>query len=145
MGKTELEELSLNVNFFDNEQSEISAQFKSVVGLTVDIDTEEILKNGEIKFRHSFPSRTRFPNLILKGGVLKDLKAIDWCKKAIEHYQFSPTDIKVRLVNSKKESILAWNIIHAYPIKWTLKKQETEENNIVIETMELAYNYFKLV
>lgn len=135
----------LNVHFFENEKRESNAQFKSVSGLTVHIDVENLVKNPEKEFKHFFPSRTRFPNLILKGGLLKDLKVIEWCKKAIDQYQFSPTDLKVKLVNGKKESVLAWNIIRAYPVKWTVKKQIEKENSLAIDTMELAYNYFKLV
>ncbi|RFN57908.1 phage tail protein [Marixanthomonas ophiurae] len=135
----------LDVDFFGNEEKKCNAQFKSVSGLTVNIDIEQLLKNPEKEFKHSFPSRTRFPNLILKGGLLKDSKVIEWCKKAINQYQFSPTDLKVKLINGEKESVLAWNIIHAYPVKWTVKKQTEKENSLVIDSIELAYNYFKLV
>ncbi|HBY67358.1 MAG TPA: glycerol acyltransferase [Flavobacteriaceae bacterium] len=142
-----LSEFTLKVDFFKSDGNEgVSTQFKSVSGLTVDIDTEKIpLENPDMKFRHSFPSRTRFPNLTLKQGILKSPKVINWCKKAINQYQFSPTDINIKLVNSNEKPVLAWNIINAYPIMWTLKKQKTEGNNIAIDTMELAYNYFKLV
>ena len=143
---TAVNKFTLKVDFFGSDESEkISAQFKSVSGLTVNIDTEKLLENPDLEFKHSFPSRTQFPNLILKEGILENYKVINWCKNAINQYQFYPTDIKIKLENGKREPVLAWNIIHAYPITWTLKKQKAEGNNIAINTIELAYNYFKLV
>lgn len=47
-------------------------QFQSVSGLSVDIETEEIAEGGENRFKHKFPVKTKYPNLVLKRGLLID-------------------------------------------------------------------------
>ncbi|MGB1450867.1 MAG: phage tail protein, partial [Marinirhabdus sp.] len=63
----------------------------------------------------------------------------------IESFQFSPTDLTVKLLNEAHEPLITWNVVHAYPVKWDVGDFNAEENKLVIETIELAYNYFTLV
>lgn len=120
-------------------------QFQSVTGLTVDIDTEEIAEGGENRFKHKVPVRTKYPNLVLKRGLLTDSKVIKWVRDAMENFKFKPTNIIVKLLNEKHEPLLTWNIVHAYPVKWSVSDFNAEESKLVIETLELTYNYFKVL
>lgn len=120
-------------------------QFQSVSGLTVDIETEEITEGGENRFKHKIPVRTKYPNLVLKRGLLVDSKVVSWCKKAVEDFEFEPIDLIVKLLNEKHEPLLSWNIVHAYPIKWSIADFNAEESKVVIETIELVYNYYNTI
>ncbi|WP_298312697.1 phage tail protein [uncultured Aquimarina sp.] len=120
-------------------------QFQSVSGLTVDIETEEITEGGENRFKHKIPVRTKYPNLVLKRGLLVDSQVVDWCKKAVENFDFEPIDLIVKLLNEKHEPLLSWNIVHAYPIKWSIADFNAEESKVVIETIELVYNYYNTI
>ncbi|MDH7444143.1 phage tail protein [Aquimarina sp. 2201CG14-23] len=120
-------------------------QFQSVSGLTVDIETEEITEGGENRFKHKIPVRTKYPNLVLKRGLLVDSEVVDWCKKAVENFDFEPIDLIVKLLNEKHEPLLSWNIVHAYPIKWSIADFNAEESKVVIETIELVYNYYNTI
>ncbi|MEM0517016.1 MULTISPECIES: phage tail protein [Aequorivita] len=121
------------------------AQFQSVMGLSVDIETEEFAEGGENRFKHKFPVRSKFPNLVLKRGMVTDSELIKWCRNAIESFQFEPVDLTVKLLNEKHEPIITWNVVHAYPVKWDVAELNAEESKVMIETIELAYNYFTLV
>ena len=120
-------------------------QFQSVSGLSVDLETEEIAEGGENRFKHKIPVRTKYANLVLKRGLLLDSGVIKWFKKAIEDFDIKPIDLTVKLLNEKHEPLLTWSIAHAYPVKWNVGDFNAEENKLVIETMELSYNYFKLI
>lgn len=120
-------------------------QFQSVSGLTVDIETEQITEGGENRFKHKVPVRTKYPNLVLKRGLLVDSEIIDWCKNALENFDFQPTDLIVKLLNEKHEPLMSWNVVHAYPVKWSISDFHAEENKLVIETLELTYNYFNVM
>ena len=133
------------VEFVGIESQETDIQFQSVSGLSVDIETEEFAEGGENRFKHKFPVRTKFPNLVLKRGMVTNSKLIDWCRDAIESFQFKPINLTVKLLNEKHEPLVTWNVVHAYPIKWAVDDLNAEENKISIETIELAYNYFTLV
>ncbi|MCE4564236.1 phage tail protein [Maribellus sp. CM-23] len=120
-------------------------QFQSVTGLSVDIDTEEVAEGGENRFKHKIPVRTKYPNLVLKRGLLVDSEVIKWCRDAVENFQFKPTGIIVKLLNEKHEPLVSWSIVHAYPVKWSLVDLNAEESKLAIETLELTYNYFKVI
>lgn len=120
-------------------------KFKSVSGLTVDVDTEEITEGGENRFKHHVPVRTKYPNLVLKRGLLTNSKVIDWVRKAVEDFKFKPTNIVVKLLNEEHQPLVTWNIVHAYPVKWSVSEFDAEKSELVIETLELTYNYFKVL
>lgn len=134
-----------SVEFTDLSSSENDHQFQSVSGLTVDIETEEIAEGGENRFKHKIPVRTKYPNLVLKRGLLLDSAVIDWCKNAVENFEFEPIDLIVKLLNEKHEPLVSWNIVHAYPIKWSVADFNAEESKVVIETIELVYNYYNTI
>ena len=74
------------VEFQDIENRTNDHQFQSVSGLSVDLETEEIAEGGENRFKHKIPVRTKYPNLVLKRGLLIDSGLIEWCKKAIRRF-----------------------------------------------------------
>lgn len=127
---------------FANLKSEF--EFQSVSGLNIEMATEEIAEGGENRFKHKLPVRTSFPNLVLKRGLVTDSSLIKWCRSAVEDYSIEPTDITISLLNEEHEPLMTWNVVHAYPLKWTMADLNAEESKLVIETIELAYNYFKI-
>ena len=133
------------VEFTGLTANEVDVQFQSVAGLSVDIETEEFAEGGENRFKHKFPVRTKFPNLVLARGLVTDSELIDWCRDAIEGFIFDPIDLTVKLLNEEHEPLMTWNVVHAYPVKWKESDLNAEENKIAIETIELAYNYFTLL
>jgi phage tail-like protein len=133
------------VEFTGLTSQEVDVQFQSVAGLSVDIETEEFAEGGENRFKHKFPVRTKFPNLVLTRGLVTNSELIDWCRDAIEGFIFDPIDLTVKLLNEEHEPLVTWNVVHAYPVKWKVSDLNAEENKIAIETIELAYNYFTLL
>jgi len=128
---------------FDNFKNSDNS-FQSVSGLSVDLETEEIAEGGENRFKHKIPVRSKFPNLVLKRGMLINSDVIGWCRKALENFQIEPTDIKVMLLGEDGSALQTWNIVRAYPVKWSVGDFNAEESKLVIETLELTYNYFNI-
>lgn len=118
------------------------ALFQAVSGLSVDIETEEVAAGGENRFKHKLPVRTKFPNLVLKRGMLTDSGLIDWCRDAIENFTFKPITVLIHLKDENHDSLKTWKIVHAYPVKWSVDEFNAMESKLVIETIELCYNYF---
>ncbi len=127
---------------FANLKSEF--EFQSVSGLTIELNTEEIAEGGENRFKHKLPVRTSFPNLVLKRGLVTDSSLVKWCREAVEDFNITPTDVTISLLNEEHEPLMTWNVVHAYPLKWAMADFNAEESKLVIETIELAYNYFKI-
>ncbi|GGZ17472.1 phage tail protein [Echinicola pacifica] len=133
------------VEFTGIEAVKKDQEFQSVSGLSVDIDTEDFAEGGENRFKHKFPVRTKYPNLVLKRGILIDSEVIAWCQNAIEDFEFKPIDLTVKLLNEEHEPLMTWNVVHAYPVKWSVEDLNAQESKLAIESIELSYNYFKTI
>ena len=134
-------------------------QFQSVSGLSADIETEEYSEGGENRFKHKLPTRIKFPNLVLKRGLFKDSAIIGWCEDAIENFKFKPLNLVITLYSDSQEKqqgeetvfdaenskpLITWKITHAIPVKWSIDELSSMESKLVMETLELTYNYFKI-
>ncbi|MEE4000783.1 phage tail protein [Tenacibaculum sp. FZY0031] len=135
---------SFQVEFVDVSTSQGDNSFQSVSGLSVDLETEEITEGGENRFKHTIPVRSKYANVVLKRGMLMDSEVINWCKKAVTNFEIQPSDINVMLLGEDGQTIQTWNIVRAYPVKWNVGDFNAEESKLVIETLELTYNYFKV-
>jgi phage tail-like protein len=118
-------------------------RFQEVSGMTAEITTEELQVGGENKFTYRLPTKAKYGNLILKRGMLQDSDLISWFTKAIEDFEFKPTDVSVYLLNENHEIASSWIFIKAYPVKWAISDFKAQDNSLVIETIELVYQYFR--
>jgi phage tail-like protein len=119
-------------------------QFQSVSGLSAELEIEEIPEGGENRFKHKLPVRSRYQKLILKRGLIADSALAKWCREALDDLNIKPTNITISLLNEKHEPLTSWNVVHAYPVKWSVADFNAEESRIVIESLELVYNYFNI-
>lgn len=119
------------------------ARFQEVSGLTSELGVEEITEGGENRFSHRLPTRAKYGNLVLKRGLLVDSELIEWCQDAIENFEFEPTTVDVTLLNEKHEPLAdTLSFMQTWPVKWSISDFKAQENAIVVESMELVYNYF---
>ncbi|KPK36502.1 MAG: glycerol acyltransferase [Nitrospira bacterium SG8_35_1] len=132
------------VEFQDLDKEDVDVRFQSVAGLSVDIQTESVKEGGEHRFEHVLPLRTKYGNLILKRGITKNSKLIEWCNDAFQTLIIYPKNVLVFLLNEEHEPLITWNVINAWPKKWSVSDFTAEKSSIVIETLELEYQYFNL-
>ncbi len=118
-------------------------RFQEVSGLTAEIGTEELQVGGENRFTYRLPTRGKYNNLVLKRGMLKDSGLISWFTSAIEDFEFKPVDVNVYLLNENHQVTSSWSFIQAYPVKWIISDLKAMDNSLVIETIELVYQYFR--
>ncbi len=127
---------------FSGNSNPNEARFQSVSGLSVEYDTEEYKEGGENRFTHKLPVRTKYNDLVLKRGMLTDSDTIDWMLDAFRDRVFTPRTVTVILMNEQGEPLRTWNVTHAAPKKWSISDLNANENSIVVETLELTYQYF---
>lgn len=118
------------------------SQFQEVSGLTAEVSVEELIVGGENKFTYRLPTRSKYNNLVLKRGMLKDSDLVEWFRKAIEDFDFKPVNLTVNLLDENHQPLSTWDFVAAYPVKWVISDFKAMENGLVVETIELAYQYF---
>lgn len=116
--------------------------FQEVTGLSAEVTTEELKEGGLNTHSHRLPTGVKFGNLVLKRGMFKDSAITKWCRKAIEEFTFEAKDVKVTLLDEKNEGLVSWSFKKAYPIKWSISDFKAQDNALVIESIEMAYQSF---
>lgn len=132
------------VQFLNPQFAVIDSMFQSVAGLSTEVETMEVVEGGENRFKHKLPVSVRYPNLVLKRGMVPDSALLRWCKAASENFEFTPMDLIVVLLNSQMVPLKVWNIKGAYPVKCEVSEFNAETSSIVIESIELSYKYFTI-
>lgn len=122
--------------------TENDVRFQSVSGINMDIGTEELREGGENRFVHKLPQSAKYPNLILKRGMLTDSGLIKWFENAVQNFDFKPITVQVSLMNEKIEPLVNWKFVNAYPVKWEISSLDSVRNEVVVDTIEIAYQYF---
>lgn len=120
-------------------------RFQEVDGLTVDVNTEEYKEGGENRFIHKLPTRTNYHNIELKRGMFIGSGLLLWCRNAIENFNFQPTNLTITLLSEDHVPVAAWYVVNAYPVSWSVSNFNAEESKVVIESIKLQYNYFKIL
>lgn len=133
----------------DGMNTDTEQRFQDVSGLSYEVETEPLREGGENRFEYKLPKRTKYPNLVLKRGLLKDSALLDWFKSAVATYftvpvyDFKPADITITLLDEAGDAVAIWNVVQAYPLKWSVSDLRSTENAVVVETLEFAYQYFE--
>ena len=139
----------VELNGVDGADADSEQRFQEVSGLSVEVETETLNEGGENRFEYKLPKRAKYRNLILKRGLLKGTAFLDWFKSAMNTYfivavyDFKPADITITLLDEADEPVAVWNVVQAYPLKWSMSDLRSSENAVVVESMELAYQYFE--
>jgi phage tail-like protein len=127
----------------DNDsRSSIEMGFQEVGGLTATVGVKELPEGGENRFKHALPDRVTYSKLTLKRGLITDSSVLQWCINAISNFEFKPITIFVKLLDENHQPLVTWEVVNAYPVKWSVSNFNAEQNSIVVESMELAYQYF---
>lgn len=122
--------------------TENDVRFQSVAGITMDIGTEDLHEGGENRFVHKLPQSAKYPNLVLKRGMLTNSGLIKWFEDAVQNFNFKPITVQVSLMNEKIEPLVNWKFVNAYPVKWEISSLDSSKNEVVVDSIEIAYQYF---
>jgi phage tail-like protein len=102
---------------------ESDSEFQELTGLSMSLDVLSVKEAGENRFTHQLPLPAKAEPLILKRGLKISSPLIEWCRKAIEEFSFSPKDLHVFLLDveggtdGQPKPLMSWHLIHAYPTK----------------------------
>ena len=121
------------------------SRFQDVGGLSVALGVEEVREGGENRFSHRLPNPARFGNLVLKRGLLLDFEVTAWIEDAVMNFTFAPKEVHIDLLNESHAPLASWTFTGAWPVKWQVSNFKSTGNEVVVETLELAYASFRQV
>lgn len=132
------------VEVLDLSPNDNDVRFTEVSGLSLEMGTEEVAEGGENRFIQKYPTRTKYPELVLKRGLLLDSEVFKWLQECLQDYNIKPKNIDIKLLNEEHQPLLTWHVVNAYPTKWSVSDLNASNNAVVIESLQFFYQYFTL-
>jgi phage tail-like protein len=124
------------------------AAFKEVSGISKELGVEEVASGGENRFKYRLPTTSSSKNLILKRAIVPTgSKLIAWCADTLDNGLASAIqtqDVSVDLLDNEGKVLMKWTFYSAYPVSYAVSDLKSQESEILIETIELAYTYFNI-
>ena len=124
----------------------LDSAFQEVTGIQAEFETETVVEGGENRFAWKLPRYAKYPNLVLKRGLVTRGSALsNWVLSSIQSglaVPISPRDLTVRLLNTQSQPLITWTIVRAYPLRWQIAPLNSTSTSVLIEQLELSYNFF---
>lgn len=121
--------------------------FKEVSGLSLELGSEKLTEGGVNNYTLELPTQVNASNLVLKRGTLsKKGKLVKWIEDSINTDYSKPLELKnilVKLLNEKGKPLITWTFNNARPVKYQVSDFDSLKNDILVETMEFTYTFYK--
>jgi phage tail-like protein len=114
-----------------------TAYFRSVSGLTVEIDVVEYREGGSNDVR-KLPGQVKYPNLVLKQGFSGVSELQKWAFR-IAAGQVERKKGTIVISDQQQHVVATYTITNAWPAKWEGPDFDATKNDIAIETLEIAH------
>ena len=121
----------------------VDMAFQEVSGLEMNVETELMREGGEYAFSYRLPLRISQPELVLKRGLTTQSLLTAWVLDALENFNFTPLLVTIILLNEKQLPVMTWEATQAWPVGWSLSPFNAQANEVVIETLKLAYAHLR--
>jgi phage tail-like protein len=118
-------------------------RFQAVTGLTVSTEFEAWPEGGENRFVHQLPKSLQFGELVLTRGKFMGSGILQWARQAMEQFQYKPTNLMISLLDEEHLPIYNWYVVNAVPKRLDISGINAANNEILVETLALHYQYFK--
>jgi phage tail-like protein len=123
----------------------LDIRFSKVSGLNSHIETHSLNEGGQNLYTHRLPKRIQYDNLVLERGMAIGSLLVAEFNATMSLFKFNPSNVLVTLLDETGSPISGWLFMTAYPVKWTVSDLNAEQNQVVVETMELAYQRMQAI
>lgn len=117
--------------------------FQEIRGIGAELDTEEVVEGGEMRFAHRLPKNIKHPLLELKRAIPPTSSPlVAWCQSVLESdftTRIAPKQISVYLLDPDGKPLRGWSFANAYPVKWEIGDFNSTKNEVALETISLSY------
>ena len=119
------------------------AGFSECSGLTAETDAIEYRTGAEDITVRKLPGLKKFTNISLKRGFTNSKELWDW-RKLVMDGRTQRQSGSIVLLNEAREPALRYNFREAWPSKWEGPTFNAKNNEVAIETLEIAHEGLEL-
>lgn len=116
----------------------VKGSFSEVSGLDVDQEPIEYRNGSEDITVRKIKGLKKFSNITLKRGEIGDLAFWNWILLGMNGDTIR-TEGSIILLNEAREEVMRWNFKRAWPCKLQGPQLNAKNNEIAIETLEIAH------
>ncbi|MDB5082718.1 MAG: conserved hypothetical phage tail protein [Chloroflexi bacterium] len=123
----------------------LQAYFTECTGMSVSTETLKVKEGGLNTHVHHLPNRSSFTNITLKSGYTTSNALWNWYKNTAMG-TVAKKNVTIILYDDTGTGGVnkRWILSGAYPVKWTGPSLNAKSNEIMFESIELAYDFFQL-
>lgn len=120
-----------------------NVSFSDVSGLNVSTKVIEYREGANKEYStYKMPGLKTFNNVTLKrGSMAADNGFFDWFNK-IANNTVERREVIISLLNEEHKPVITWNLKNAFPVKYTPGDLSASKSEVLIESIELAYESF---
>jgi phage tail-like protein len=112
--------------------------FSACSGLQMETEVQDFIEGGVNSHTWKFATRSKQTNLTLKRGIVNKV-LWDWYHDiTIGKMKFRNGTITV-LDSKGVNAVLEFQVLKAFPVKWIGPDLDAAQNNLAVETLELAH------
>jgi phage tail-like protein len=115
------------------------AGFSDVTGLNAELEFQDYREGGVNDFIHRLPGPVRHPaNLMLRRGVTDVTDLWDWWRDAAAG-RIRRRNASVLLLGPDRGVVRRWDVVGAYPVRWSGPELRAGTSAVAVEALELAH------
>ena len=120
--------------------------FQEVTGLESETPVIEYRHgNSDVNATVRMPGLHKLGNITLKKGIFMSDIAFGDLHQPVSMNTFKRFTITISLLDDTNTVKMRWTLINAFPVKLVASDLKSEANEVSIESLELAYEGFKIV
>lgn len=112
--------------------------FSEVTGFNASIDVIEYREGDMVTTPMKLPGLKKYGNITLKQGLADSMVLYDWIVEGINGAVQRKT-ITITLLDEEESPAASWQVINAWPIKYTAPDFNATSSEVAIESLEIAH------
>jgi len=126
-----------------NTEDEENVSFSEVSGLSVSTTAIEYREGSDKDYTTlKMPGLKKFNNVTLKrGSMAADNGFFVWFS-SINNNVVDRRNVKIMLLDENHDPVVTWSLVNAFPVKYDGGSLNASKGEVLIESVELAYESF---
>ena len=112
--------------------------FSEVSGFDASIDVIEYREGDIVQTPMKMPGLKKYGNITLKQGVTDSTVMYDWLMLGVEG-EVERKTLTITLLDATGAATASWQVINAWPTKYTAPDFNATSSEVAIETLEIAH------
>ena len=112
--------------------------FSEVTGFDASIDVMEYREGDMVQTPMKMPGLKKYGNITLRKGLADTMVLYEWINAGIEG-EVQRKTLTITLLDQTENPVASWQIINAWPVKYTGPDFNATSSEVAVETLEVAH------